>query len=115
MEIGIFVQCHWWQSKEVVFQDFYQYAYYKYSLHCEGCLFVIFHKKDYKDALELELHLSFKYNILFTGICKRSFGLQRDSRNNNFAVDKYEKVEVWDVGNFEWTTYLWQVWNINME
>ena len=70
------------------------YAYYKYSLHCEGCLFVIFHKKDYKDALELELHLSFKYNILFTGICKRSFGLQRDSRNNNFAVDNYEKVEV---------------------
>ena len=83
------------RAKKSSFKIFYQYAYYKYSLHCEGCLFVIFHKKDYKDALELELHLSFKYNILFTGICKRSFGLQRDSRNNNFAVYvKYEKVEV---------------------
>ena len=52
------------------------------------------------------LKYTLKYDILYTGICKRSFGLQRDSRNNNFAVDKYEKVEVRDVDNFEWTTYL---------
>ena len=116
MQIGNFVQCHW-QKKEVVFQESFgiwsisiyhinfcmlHIYMYKYSLW--GLCICDLPQKWLQDALELELHLSFKYNILFIGICKRSFGLQRDSRNNIFTVDKYEKVEVWDVDNFEWTT-----------